>query len=84
MKMKTATIKGLTVLGIGLAVFGLGAATPATADVWHDRGRVEAIRPLRIDLAVGPVRVETGCAPVVGVDHYRDHDWRWRRDHHYR
>jgi hypothetical protein len=79
--MKTTMIKGLTVLGIGAVIIGIGAATPANADGWHDRRRVEIVRPVGFALSVGPVQVVAPCAPVVVVDTYRGHDWRWRHDH---
>jgi hypothetical protein len=79
--MKTTIIKGLTVLGIGAVIFGIGAATPAKADGWHDRRRVEVVPAARVVLGIGPIQVVAPCAPVVVVDRGRDHDWRWRRDH---
>jgi hypothetical protein len=79
--MKATVIKGLTVLGIGAVIFGIGAATPAKADGWHDRRRVEIVPSVRVVLGVGPVQVVAPCAPVVVVDQYRGRDWRWRRDH---
>ncbi len=78
---KRTIIKGLTVLGIGAVIFGTGAAAPAKADGWHDGRRVEIVRPVGFALTIGPVRIVERRAPVVVVDTYRDHDWRWRRDH---
>jgi len=79
--MRTSLVKGLTVLGIGALTFGIGAAAPAKADGWRDGRRVEFVQPARVALTIGPVQVVAPCAPVVVVDAYRGHDWRWRRDH---
>jgi hypothetical protein len=79
--MKTRLLKGITVLGVVVAMFSaVSATTAAKADDCVVRRRVEVIRPAVIDLAIGPLRVATPCEKVVVVDRAKDHDWRWRRD----